>query len=266
MDLLNYVLLGFIQGVGEFLPISSSGHLIIVKYFVNIPDDIVLDVTLHLATLLAVIIFYKNDLITLSKSLINDLLNGFSNKRLVLSADTKFVFYIFIACIPTFFLGFIFKDYFESNRGINTVLFMLVTVSIFMLLDVLNFGLKNKVLDYRNSFIIGFLQTFALLPGASRSGITITTASLLGINKKDAARFSFLLSIPAILAAFILSILDVKDMTYFLNFDLIVAFFAAFISGLFSIKLLISVLTKFGFLPFIVYRILLVGFVILTFV
>ena len=263
MNFHGYILLGLVQGIGEFLPISSSGHLIIAKHFINVPNDIVLDVTLHLATLFAVIIYYKKDLVNLTKSAYADSIKSLKAKKVFISQDTKYVLYILVACVPTFTLGFLFKNYFENNRSLNTVLIMLVAVSIFMLFDVLSFGLKNKKLNYKNVFFIGFLQTFALIPGASRSGITITTASLLGIPKLEAARFSFLLSIPAILAAFTLSVVDIKDFNYFLNFNLVGAFIVAFLSGLLSIKILVNVLAKFGFLPFIVYRIFLVLAVII---
>lgn len=264
MSFISYFLLGILQGVGEFLPISSSGHLILLKQFINLPQNLYLDVVLHLATLLAVLLYFKKDIFFILVDIKNDVLSFFKTKSLNISKNSYLALYILFACVPTFVLGFIFKDYFEGFRDTNTVLIMLTLISFFMLLDVFSVKIINSPkLNFTKAFIIGLFQTIALLPGSSRSGVTITTAKLLGISSKKAIRFSFLLSIPAILAAFVFSLGDIQNVSQLINLSTFIAFITSFVFGFLSIRFLISVFNKFGLTPFIIYRLLLVVFVLI---
>ena len=259
--LIKYIILGIVQGVTEFLPISSSGHLIIFEKFLNIPQDLTLDVTLHLATLIAIVLYYRlyifNILIDLKKDskILFKKKISFNN----LSQNTKIVFFILIASIPAVIFGALFSNFFESVRSVLVVAVMLIIVALFMLYEQFKKTDNSdlKALDWKKALVIGFAQSVALIPGTSRSGATITIASLLGIHKKDAADFSFLLSIPVVFGAFLLKVMDIKEVSYFLNPNLIISFFFSLISGYLSIKFLISLLKKYGFFPFIIYRILL---------
>lgn len=254
----SYILLGIIQGITEFLPVSSSGHLIILKDFLGVEQSLVLDVTLHLATLIAVVIFYREKLISLLSSFLS------STPAPEVKKDKKLVYYLIVATIPAAVMGFLFDDFFEQIRSSFVVSIMLILVSLLMLIDYLSKSSKKTTFNYKNSILIGFAQVLAMIPGTSRSGITIVTGSLLGIDKKEAADFTFLLSVPIIFGAFIFKIFDITDYSYFLNLNVISAFVAALVSGYFSIGLLLNLLKKYGFLPFIVYRLLLATVILLT--
>jgi len=251
---LQYLIVGIIQGITEFLPISSSGHLLIAEHFFNIPQDLVLDTSLHLATLLAVVLFYKNYLWQIITSFIADFAKHKANLNNY-SYDAKKGLYIIIATIPAAIAGFLFNDFFESIRDLKIVIIMLFLISFYMALTLVVKHSATAKFNLKNIILIGLAQALALVPGTSRSGITITTGMLLKISKKDAADFSFLLSIPAILGAFALSVFKNPNFSQFTNINVVIAFIAAFISGFFSIKLLLNILQKQGFLPFIIYRI-----------
>ncbi|PIR43140.1 hypothetical protein COV24_04205 [candidate division WWE3 bacterium CG10_big_fil_rev_8_21_14_0_10_32_10] len=258
MELIQYIFLGIVQGFTEFLPISSSGHLIILKYFMDIPQNIILDITLHLGTLIAVLIYYKNSVFMILKDLFNDAKNKKLNFKSY-SKNSYLSFYIIFATIPAAILGASFDSFFESLRSLLLVSVMLVAVSIYMLYD--HYKTKNRKnfskLNFKNTFLIGLSQVLALIPGTSRSGMTITTGSLLGLSKKQAADFTFLLSIPIILGAFVYKLKDVTSFSFFMSLDVIVSFVASFIAGYFSIGFLLGVLKKYGLIPFVIYRILL---------
>ena len=265
--MLSYILLGLIQGITEFLPVSSSGHLILFKDFLGLNQDIVLDVSLHIATLLAVLFYYRKKLWSLTLSLLYQILlklrvepferfNLFSNP-IDSSKDVKFISFLILATIPAALIGYLYDDFLESLRYPVIVASMLLLVAFLMLYDYLKTKTKHTNFNYKNVVIIGLAQAVAIIPGTSRSGITITIASLLGIKKENAADFTFMLSIPVISGAFLFKIADVSDFSAFFNLNVVLAFTVALISGYFSIGLLINILKKYGFMPFIVYRILL---------
>jgi len=265
----DYIVIGIIQGIAEFLPISSSGHLILIRDFVNVPQDLGLDTILHLATLLAVVVFYRKLILRLLLSFLKTLKSGniFNYKKY--DSDTKMVFYLIIATIPTVIIGYFFKDFLENIRNETVVAVMLFIGAVFMLLDVAldqRGRVYDKDLKLKYSLAMGLAQPLALIPGTSRSGATIVTGSLIGFNKKQAADFSFLLSIPAILGAFIFQLTDVSDFSYFLSINVWVSFITAFFVGILSIGFLLKILNSKGFLPFAIYRILLAFLIILFFV
>jgi len=267
--MLSYILLGLIQGITEFLPVSSRGHLILFKDTLGLRQDIILDVTLHIATLTAVVIYYRKKLYSLTLSIFYLILLKLkvvplksANSLNKYKKDARFVSFLILATIPAALLGYFYNDFFESLRSPLIVATMLIVVALLMLYDHLRTSAKATHFSYKNAILVGLAQAVAIIPGTSRSGITITLASLLGIKKEEAADFTFMLSIPVILGAFLFKISDISSFSVFFNTRVIVSFLTALLSGYFSIGLLINILKKYGFMPFIIYRIVLAGVVL----
>jgi len=197
-DLVKSLILGVIQGLTEFLPISSSGHLYIFQYYLDFEDmGLALDVMLHLGTLLAVIIYFRTYLLQLFRKIV--VANKSGGKELSI---------IIAGVFPTVILGLFFGELIESSRSINMIIFnYLIMGSILYLIK--NKKNLNYDINYKTAIFIGFMQSFALLPGISRSGITIACAILVGIKKKEAVKFSFVMSIPLILGASIYKLGDI---------------------------------------------------------
>lgn len=241
MTFLQAIILGVIQGITEFLPISSSGHLIIFESFfgLNVEELLDFDIALHMGTLLAILIYFRKD--------IWDLLT-FKNPKLI-----KF---LLIATIPAVVLGFTFKDAIEEAlRSPTSVSILMITVGILFLLPETLFVKKRGNLNLPKSILIGFAQSLALMPGVSRSGATILSGTWLGLSREEAARFSFLLGSIAIFGAGILATKDLDQVT--IESSVLAAGFAAsFIAGIFSIGFLMKFLKKYSLKVFGVYRIL----------
>ncbi len=260
----NYILLGLIQGVAEFLPISSSAHLFLLHKFLSVPQDISLDILLHLATVLVIIFFYNKEIIKLFYSFYKDFKKNFFHLSRY-SYDSKYAFYLFVSTIPAGILGYISKDILKKYRSVPTIVFMLLTVSLYMLYIQIykfssngNFNKTTKI-NFNKALLIGISQMFALIPGSSRSGLTIGTAKLLNVTNNKSIEFSFLSAVPLIFGAFLVSLKDVQNFDYFLNVPILVSFFTAFFVGLITIKAFLSFFNKYGFKYFILYRILLAG-------
>jgi len=185
MNFIEALILAIIQGLTEWLPISSSGHLALLKQLFGIEASISFYVMLHLGTLIAVIYFLREEMKRLFK----------------FDGEAKRIFaYIIIASFPIFLLGFLFKNFFESlfSNSINLALAFILNG---LILYTTKFFKKRKKLNLSDSILIGIAQALSLIPGISRSGITISTAISRGIDKKTAYKFSFLLSVVAILGA-----------------------------------------------------------------
>jgi undecaprenyl-diphosphatase len=263
--MIDYIVLGIIQGITEFLPVSSSGHLIFARSFISVQQDIVLDVLLHLATLLAIVVYYFRKIKNLTVSLFKSFTQKANSKD---KENTRFITYIILATIPTVLIGFLVQDQIELVRNDTVVAIMLFIGGAVMLLDVALWQTREKYkkLNLKKSMIIGLIQPLALIPGTSRSGATIVAGSILGLSKQDAADFSFLLAVPAITGAFILQLMKVPDFSYFNNLNIWAAFITAFLVGIIAIKFLLAILNKWGFLPFAIYRIALAFLILLFFV
>lgn len=204
--MLDAIILGAIQGATEFLPVSSKTHLIIGQKLLGIDEQsIFLEVALHIGTFLAVLIYYRKDLV--------QLLSGFfqyiaGKDREYNRENFRMCLYIIIASIPAAVVGLLFKDWIEGWFD-STYLggyLLLVTATVLLLTHYVK--TSRRPLTMSNTFIVGVAQTMALLPGISRSGSTISTALYQGIDPKQAARFSFLLSLPAVAGAILLKALD----------------------------------------------------------
>ena len=236
MDLLESILLGIVQGLTEFLPVSSSGHLEIGKAMLGdisvSEDSLIFTVVLHFATALSTIIVFRKDILIIISQLI----------KFDWNEDTQFIVKIIISILPAGFIGLLFEEELESLFGENIAFvggMLLVTALLLILADRAK-ETNNKV-GFWDAFIIGVSQAVAMLPGISRSGATISTAVVLGNDKSKAARFSFLMVIPLIFGKIIKDIISGELSYNSANFvSLSAGFLAAFIAGLFACKLMIK--------------------------
>tara|TARA_Y100001970_G_scaffold80102_1_gene101749 strand:- start:8158 stop:8943 length:786 start_codon:yes stop_codon:yes gene_type:complete len=256
---LQYFLIGMIQGVTEFLPISSSGHLVLFAQLTNWGDQgLFTDIAVHFGTLVAVIIYLRQEIINIFK-------NFFQYK----SFQDIIIFKIIFATLPAIVVGFFIYNYIEDYfRSLEVVAWASIFFGI-----ILFFADKKKSIhsswneiNFKHALIIGIFQILAFIPGASRSGVTITGARFLGLSRRNAAIFSMLLSIPIILASLILSLFDIlKNTGDLLNINQsLFASVTAFFTAIISIHFMMNVIQKTNFNLFIFYRISL-GFVLLYF-
>lgn len=191
MDLIQVLILAIVQGITEWLPISSSGHLVVVQEYFGLAPPVIFDVMLHVGTLLVVLIAFWKDVAGMLKALAQ---LDFA------SEEGKLVVFIVVGNIPTALIGFVFRDIFKSffYNPLAVGIALLGTGSI---LYVSKYGKNSKKMSYLDAFLIGIAQGIAIIPGVSRSGITIATGLLSKLRKETVFKFSFLLSIPAVIGA-----------------------------------------------------------------
>jgi undecaprenyl-diphosphatase len=255
---LQYFLIGIIQGVTEFLPISSSGHLVLFAQLTNWEDQgLFTDIAVHFGTLFAVIIYLRKDIYYF-----------FTNIFQFKIFEDQIIFKIILATLPAIILGYFIYDYVSLYfRSIQLIaLSSIVFAIILFFADRVKMESKgwNRV-TYIEALIVGLFQVLAFIPGASRAGVTITGARLLGYDRVNAARFSMILSIPIILASMTLSLINILNEEY-VAVNLYQSFFAslvAFITALLSIIFLMRFIKKANFNIFIIYRIVL-GIILLV--
>ena len=249
--------LALIQGITEFLPISSSGHLILLPSFTNFPDQgLLIDVSVHMGTLLAVVIYFFRDSLSILKGF-SDLTTG--NRHSVPAQLTKFLIW---ATIPVIILGLILKitDLIDLLRNIKVIGWTMIIFGIFLYLaDRFSFSKKiNLNYSIKDALIMGLWQSAALIPGTSRSGATITAARILGYKRKSAARIAMLMSIPTILASGSLEIIDVWHKADFNHFnDAVIVICLSFIFAFLTLTIMMRLLNSISFTPYVIYRILL---------
>lgn len=236
MSLLKAVILGLVQGLTEFLPVSSSAHLVFVQHLLGLREPmVVFDVVLHLGTLLALLIYFWRDLI----ALIHDVFRPGPN--------TRIAFGLVIASIPTALIGFAFQDWFKSLFGsLQAVGFALLgTSAILWFTRDAQAGRreigKAKLFDF---LAIGTLQGIAIIPGISRSGSTLAAGLLRGLKREDAFRFSFLLAIPAIIGAAILELRHGVALIEMRHPAYAAGLITAAVSGFFALRLLANIVKK----------------------
>lgn len=258
MNLINATILSLVQGVTEFLPISSSGHLAILQNIFKFNENpVFFDIILHLGTLLSILIFLRKDIFEIFKGFFS-----FKKQYLVL------ILKIIVAEIPALLVGYFLNDkikmLFISPKYIGLAYFG--TALILFLSFYLTRERKNiDNITYLDALIIGLFQCMALVPGFSRSGFTLFGALLIGLNKKDSLKFSFLIAIPAIIGAFVFESFSVTDIYKIPLSISIISFLISFIAGLCAIYLLYSILKKsklyiFGFYCLLLGIILLIRF------
>ena len=256
MGFLYISFLALIQGITEFLPVSSSGHLVLISQILNKPEhNLHLDVSVHFGTLLAVILFYRKDVLLLASGFSENVRFNFSHK------NALFFRLLIIATIPVIILGLIFKltGFVDSLRSIKIVGLGMLIFSIFLYLSD-KYGKKDRIKSewsYRDAIFMGLWQSVALIPGTSRSGNTITGALILGFSRESSTNLSMIMSIPTILASSVLLSLDLTriDSTNLNLSSVALAVFLSFIAALLSLSLLIRFIRTHNFTPFIIYRV-----------
>jgi len=252
MTLLHAVILGVVQGLGEFLPISSSAHLVIFPWLLNFPDPgLTFDVALHIGTLAALLAFFWRDWL----KLIGAFFRSLGKKPALWDKDERLIWFILLATIPAAVIGFLIEDYAETIlRGPLLIAGMMAVMGILLgLVD--RFGKKTKTLGQiglKDSLIVGCSQALALVPGTSRSGVTITTGMLLGFDRPTAARFSFLLSTPITAGAAILKCRHLFQGPVETN--VWVGILVSGIVGYFAIKYMLYFLQKYSYRVYVLYR------------
>ena len=265
MNLFQAIFLGLLQGVTEFLPISSSGHLALVELFLGIEEaGLAFDVALHLGTLLGVLVYFRRDFYMMVTALVNPGMLGeeAGHHRLL-------AFYICLGTIPAVIAGYFLKDAAETIfRSPFIIAASLAGAGLLLLLaDKAGKHLRDvKSIGFVDVALIGLFQAFALIPGVSRSGITMTAGLMRGLNRMSAARFSFLLSVPVIFGAGVYNLSDIirqgsepGQLGFYLA-----GFGAAAVSGYLVIAFLLRFIQSHSFAVFAYYRFLLAGIVLLT--
>ena len=240
MSALETLILGIVQGLTEFLPVSSSGHLELVKAIFGSDYEqqqgLLVTITLHAATAFSTIFVFRKDIVTI----LSDLL------RFKRGESLNFSLKIILSMIPAVIIGLFFEDFIASlfvGKITLVAVMLMITALLLFLADRVNEN--NKELNYSNTFYIGVIQAIAILPGISRSGATIALAVLLKIDRNKAARFSFLMVIPLILGSMAKSAMDgdlSQDSTALL--PLLVGFVSAFITGVFACRWMVTLVKK----------------------
>jgi undecaprenyl-diphosphatase len=254
MELFQAFILGMVQGLGEFLPISSSAHLIITPYLFNWPDQgLAFDVALHWGTLVAVIAYFRWDIWNLARGFFHSLLP--STRNFENNIYQKLSWLIIAATIPAAIIGKLFEREVETVFRNPLLIAVTLTVVGFILLLADKYGSKLKNLNkvsWVDAAVIGCAQAIAIIPGISRSGATITAGLLQGLTREDAARFSFLMSVPIILGAGILKLPEISHIQN--QASLLVGFLSSTIFGFLAIKYMLKYIANKSFAVFAWYR------------
>ena len=241
-NIIEIIILSAIQGISEFLPISSSAHLILVSSLYEFKSSsLLIDISLHLGSLLAITYYFRHDLLDVR-----------NNKRLLSL--------IFLGSIPLIIVGYILysTDLIYSLRNIKVIAWTTLVFAILLYIsDKSRFDKKISTnLNYNSILFIGLLQILSLIPGVSRAGITITAARILKFNRFDSSKISFLLSIPALCGASFLGLKDLFNESIDLNYLSFLAIISSFIFSFLTVKFFLSYINKFSLNAFVIYRIL----------
>ena len=248
-DFIEILILSVIQGISEFLPISSSAHLILVSSLYDLKtSSLLIDISLHLGSLLAIIFFFRRELFDLKH-------------------NQKLLKLIIIGSVPLILFGYILysTELIYHLRNIKIIAWATLFFGV-----VLYFADQRKIdqnistnLDVRSILFIGLFQILALIPGVSRAGITMTAARFLNFNRVDSGKISFLLSIPALSGASFLGLWDISSETIEINILIIIATILSFLFSYLTVKFFLNYLNKFSLKIFVVYRIL-IGLILLS--
>jgi undecaprenyl-diphosphatase len=265
MTILQSIFLGIIQGAGEFLPISSSAHLILAPWIFHFSDPgLSFDVALHFGTLVAVVLYFWRDWIAIFSLTRAGLLSGNSKARI--SSKPSFLWLLVLATIPGILAGYFLESYAETTfRSPILIAIMLGAVGLVLYL-VDKYHAHRKKMDqitWADSLWIGLSQAMAIIPGVSRSGATITTGLFLGLNRESAARFSFLLSTPIIFGAAVVKLPHLLELG--LDAYLILGMLSAAVSGYLAIKYLLKFVERSSYAVFFWYRLGLAAVILLIY-
>ena len=257
MDITQTIALALIQGLTEFLPVSSSAHLVILPKFLDWPDQgLAFDVVLHFATLCAIVYYYRLTLVEMSK----DFACSIVTRKM--QGQSMLAWAVLLGTIPVGLTGLFFKDSIELNlRSYEVVAF--ATIFFGFLLGFSDWlhrflGRSREFIRSSDILIVGLFQALALIPGTSRSGITITAALLIGLSRSLSIKYAFLLSIPVIALATLLKTFDLVNEVNQVDWTLLlIGFVIALITAYTTIVFFIRLVERIGFMPFVIYRILL---------
>jgi undecaprenyl-diphosphatase len=245
MNLTQVLILGIVQGATEFLPISSTAHLILLPRFFGFPDPgLTFDISLHFGTLLAILIYFRREWVAILKG------------KLIL-----------FATIPAIFFGVLFESWAET--GLRSPSLIAVTLVVFgLILWLVDKKISHlghlSYLSKTQAFFIGLWQALAIVPGVSRSGASITGGLLVGLKREAAVKFSFLLSAPIIFGSTLVGIFKITNSQLLItNYELLLGILTSFLSGLLAIKFLLNFVKSRSFLPFVVYRLVLAILILL---
>ncbi|MCA9935594.1 MAG: undecaprenyl-diphosphatase UppP [Ardenticatenaceae bacterium] len=269
MSILEAIILGIVQGATEFLPVSSSGHLVLVPYLLKLTEPgLTMIAIVHEGTLLAVLAYFRRDIWEIVKGV----LGGLRRRQPLATPESRLGWFIVLGSIPAAVVGLLFESYFEEVFGAPAVAagFLLVTAVLLVIGERLMSGKKTLThITWLDALIIGVFQMFALFPGISRSGSTITAGLIRGFDRATAARFSFLLGIPAILGAGLLAVFDIVQAGNLGSQwpTMLAGFVAAAVSGYACIHFLLTWLKQRSLYIFVVYVVLfsIVSFVAISF-
>ena len=263
MSLIEAIVLAVVQGLSEFLPISSSGHLVLVPHFLGWPDQgLAFDVAVHVGTLLALLLYFRREITAMLRAWLGSLVGRHDR-------DSRLAWQILVGTLPVGIAGLLFGDYVEQN--LREPLFVAATLAVFGLLmyaaDRLGRGNGNEYsLSWPQAIVIGLAQALALMPGTSRSGITMTAGRALGLSRSGAARFSFLLAVPGIAAAGVFEGAKLLGSGHPVDWTpILVGMLLAALSGIACIHFLIRFIERIGLLPFTIYRLLLAALIVVIF-
>ena len=261
MDIFQSIILGITQGITEFLPISSSGHLILIPKIFGWQDSgLSFTIALHWGTLFGVIGYFYKDWLKIFKNAFIRSGNSINNNQ------SKILYFIIFATIPGALAGYFFENYAETIfRNSTLVSITLIAAGIILFIsDVTGKKIRQiNSITLKSAIIIGFAQALAIIPGVSRSGITIAAALFLGLSRNDAARFSFLLATPIILGAGLIKLPSILNSG--IDSIFIAGFLSSAIAGFLSIKWLLKYLQTKSYFIFVIYRIIL-GIIFLLFI
>ncbi len=266
MDILQATILALVQGLTEFLPISSSAHLILVPKVLGWRDQgLAFDVAVHLGTLIAVFWFFRDEVIAIVLAWLRSVARREHDQN-----DARLGWAILVATVPVVLTGFFLADFVESE--LRSPLVIASTTAVFgVLLWLADLRRKNVADEHGitlfTALLIGLAQVLALVPGTSRSGITITAGLFLGLSRQAACRFSFLMAMPAIGGAAVLEFNTLLNSSEAVAWDaLAIGLLVAAISAYFCIKLFLQAVEKIGMLPFMLYRLALAAALFLLFI
>lgn len=268
MTIFNAIILGIVQGIGEFLPISSSGHLLLIPWLFNwnIGEHLSFDIAVHVGTLIAVLAFFWKDWFVLIK---DGLTKG------VKTFEGKMFWFLVVATIPGVIAGALLDDFAESFfRGSYMPIILACSLSIMgiLLFFADKYGKQNtdyEQLNFKNTLLIGISQAFAVIPGTSRSGVTMTMARALGVKREAAAKFSFLLSTPIIAGAAVYQFIFKSSeivLAEVLSLPFVVGVLTAMVVGFLSIRFLMKYLQTSNFNIFVIYRLVIAVILVIAYI
>jgi len=264
MDTFQVIVLALIQGLTEFLPISSSAHLILPSQLLGWEDQgLSFDVAVNTGSLLAVVMYFRRELWSMFNAWINSLITREQTD------ESKLSWWIILATIPAVIVGFTAKDFIETYLR-NTSVIAATTIVFGLLLwwadRMSRQGFTEFQVGWKKALVIGLAQAMALIPGTSRSGATITAALMLGLSREAAARFSFLMSVPVSLGAAILVTKDLLSSGQMIDYQaLSLGIIVSFVAAYTCIHLFLKIISRMGMTPFVIYRLVL-GAVLCAFI